>query len=85
MKKGGAAMVIYADILVILNLIVDYMLLLVTGKIIKLRPPAVRQIAAAFVGGAFISLHICPERRYYWRNIYTDCLLRCYGTYKLRF
>ena len=50
-------MVIYADILVILNLIVDYMLLLVTGKIIKLRPPAVRQIAAAFVGG-LTSLYI---------------------------
>ncbi|MEE1330047.1 MAG: sigma-E processing peptidase SpoIIGA [Acutalibacteraceae bacterium] len=44
-------MVIYADILVILNLIVDYMLLLVTGKIVKLKPPAVRQIAAALVGG----------------------------------
>lgn len=44
-------MVIYADILVILNLIVDYMLLLVTGKIVKCRPPAARQIAAAFVGG----------------------------------
>lgn len=44
-------MVVYADILIILNLTVDYMLLLVTGKILKLKPSVIRQTAAAAIGG----------------------------------
>lgn len=44
-------MVVYADILIILNLTVDYMLIAVTGKILRLKPPLIRQTAAAAVGG----------------------------------
>ncbi|MBR4910575.1 MAG: sigma-E processing peptidase SpoIIGA [Clostridia bacterium] len=40
-------MVIYADILIAVNLIVDYFLILLTGRIVRLKPPLWRNVLAA--------------------------------------
>ena len=50
-------MVVYADILVILNLIVDYFLLSASAAILRVKPSVFRQLASAAVG-AFSSLYI---------------------------
>lgn len=54
-------MVVYADILIILNTIVDYFLLLLTSKLIRAAPTLLRQISAAILGG-FSSLLIFLPR-----------------------
>lgn len=54
-------MVVYADILVILNMIVDYLLLSVSGAILKNRPSLVRQLAAAAVGGVSSLYIFAPD------------------------
>ena len=54
-------MVVYADILIILNFLVDYFLLSVSAAILRLKPHLLRQLAAAGIGG-FSSLYIfVPE------------------------
>ena len=54
-------MVVYADILVILNLIVDYFLLSASAAILRIKLPFWRQLAGASVG-AVSSLYIfAPE------------------------
>ena len=50
-------MIVYADILIILNLLVDYFLLLATSKILHLRVKFRRMLLAAAEGGIF-SLYI---------------------------
>ncbi len=58
-------MVVYADILVLLNLLVDYFLLLLTAKLLHKSITLARQITAAAVG-AFSSLMIfLPEYAVY--------------------
>ena len=74
-------MVVYADILIILNLTVDYMLLLVTGKILKLKPSVIRQTAAAAIGG--IPLHICARSRHFYRNTCKNRSMRFNGFYSV--
>lgn len=54
-------MVVYADILIILNLTVDYMLIAVTGKILRLKPPLIRQTAAGRGRRHILAVHICAE------------------------
>lgn len=50
-------MVVYADILVILNLIVDYFLLAATAAILRIKLPVFRQLGGA-AAGALSSLYI---------------------------
>lgn len=50
-------LIVYADVLVFLNLVVDYFLLLATAKIIKIKTKVFRMVLASFVGGLF-SLYI---------------------------
>ena len=50
-------LVIYADILIVLNLIVNYFLLLFTSKILHKNPKIVRVFSGAFLG-AISSLYI---------------------------
>lgn len=44
-------MVVYADILIVLNFIVDYFLLLLSSKFLKLKPKLWRMMISAFLGG----------------------------------
>lgn len=53
-------MVIYVDMLVILNFLVDFFLLSATARILKRRTPLIRRIIAALVGG-LSSLYIFIE------------------------
>lgn len=50
-------MVVYADILLTVNLIVDFILLKITLKILKITPKGVRLVLASFMGAVF-SLYI---------------------------
>lgn len=50
-------MIVYADVLVFLNLIVDYLLLCVTGKIVKIKSSVPRMVLGALIG-ALSSLYI---------------------------
>lgn len=54
-------MIVYADVLIAVNLIVDYFLLLATDKILRFRTKSVRLILSALAGG-FSSMYIfLPE------------------------
>ena len=55
-------MVIYADILVILNLLVDYFLLLAVAKILRKNPSVWRILAGAAIGAAASLSLFLPER-----------------------
>lgn len=44
-------MTVYADVLIVLNMIVDYFLLLLTSRILNLSPPLWRLISGAAAGG----------------------------------
>lgn len=54
-------MTVYADILVLLNTLVDYFLLLASGKIIKRRAPLPRILSASLIGGASSLYIFVPE------------------------
>ena len=54
-------MEVYADILVLLNLIVDYFLLSLTSKLLKTGSPVWRQLAAAAIGGLSSLVIFLPE------------------------
>ena len=53
----GEIMTVYADILIGVNIIINFLLLMLTGKICKTGYKTIRVIAAAFLGGLF-SLYI---------------------------
>lgn len=44
-------MIVYADILIVLNLIVDYFLLLAAGAVLRRKPKFIRLLLSSFVGG----------------------------------
>lgn len=44
-------MIVYADILILLNWVVDYFLLLASGALIRKKPKLIRIISSAFLGG----------------------------------
>ncbi len=58
-------MVVYADLLVILNFIVDYFLLLATAKIIRKSPSVWRMLSGAAVGGAGSLFLFLPEQSFW--------------------
>ena len=55
-------MVIYADVLIITNLVIDYFLLLATAKIIKREPPLWRMILSAILASLTSLLIFLPEQ-----------------------
>lgn len=55
-------MIVYADILIVVNLIVDYFLLKVSGKILKIKPKMWRLLLSAFAGGIFSLYIFFPQR-----------------------
>lgn len=50
-------MIVYADVLIVLNLIVDYFLLRISSKILNIKPKTIRILASSLVGALF-SLYI---------------------------
>lgn len=64
-------LVVYADILVILNLIVDYFLLAAAASILRVKLPVLRQLGGA-AAGAVSSLYIFAPNF----GIFTDVLFR---------
>ncbi len=57
----GENMVVYADILFVVNLIVDFFLLKVTLKIIKIKPKGWRLVLASVLGGLFSFYIFLPK------------------------
>lgn len=57
-------MVVYADILIVLNLIVDYFLLRISGKILGIEPKTLRILGASFTGALFSLYIFLPESRF---------------------
>ena len=66
-------MIIYADILIILNLLVDYFLLLITAKLLEIKCITLRLFLSSVVGG-FSSLYIFLPRI----NTITDFLYKLF-------
>lgn len=63
-------MIVYADILIVLNLIVDYLLIKATGLILSANAKTTRLVLAALVG-AFSSLYIFfPETSIWFEVLY---------------
>lgn len=54
-------MTVYADILVLLNFLVDYFLLALTARLLRREIRFIRQLAAAFFGGLFSLTIFLPE------------------------
>ncbi len=64
-------MVIYADVLIILNIITDYFILKLTGAILKNQAELKRMIPASVTGGIFSLSALLPTM-----NIFMDILLK---------
>lgn len=64
-------LIVYADVLIFLNLLVDYFLILATAKIVNSNIKTVRMVLSAIVGG-FSSLYIFLPQQ----NIITEVLFR---------
>lgn len=60
-ERGWKHLTVYADILVLLNTVVDYFLLLAAGKIIRRHASLPRILAAALIGGASSLYIFVPE------------------------
>ena len=76
-------MTVYADVLVVLNLIVDYFLLRLTAIILKRQASVWRILAGAFAG-ALTSLYIfLPQMRVFIETLLriVSCLLICFLTF----
>lgn len=54
-------MTVYADVLIIINLFVNYMLLLCSSKILKLRVPRLRMLLGAAIGSLYGLIIFLPE------------------------
>ncbi len=69
-------MVVYADILLTVNLIVDFILLKITLKILKITPKTVRLVLASFIGALF-SLYIFLPQSPILIEILVQFLMSC--------
>ena len=57
---GGEPMTVYADVLVIVNLYVDYILLRLVKGFLRLSPPGYRLVRGALAGGALSLVGLLP-------------------------
>lgn len=81
--KAGEKMVVYADILIIVNFIVDYFLLLLSAKFLQKKVRLWRLIVAAAVGG-FFSLYIFLPQTNFLCQIAIQllmCMVLCFITF----
>ena len=61
-------MIIYADILIFINTIIDYILLTLTSFILKKKGKLIRLVFASLIGGTS-SLYIFIDSRYIWADL----------------
>ncbi|MEG1834735.1 MAG: sigma-E processing peptidase SpoIIGA [Oscillospiraceae bacterium] len=54
-------MVVYVDVLVILNIFINYFLLLASSKILRLSPSKIRLLLGAFIGGFYSLVIFLPQ------------------------
>lgn len=64
-------MIVYADILIFLNTIINFLLLKITARLCALKYPFLRVVAAAFSGGLFSLYILLPQI-----NIITEILVK---------
>lgn len=67
-------LVVYADILVIVNFIVDYFLLKASAAILHLKPPLLRQLSAAAIGGLSSLYIFAPDFGIFIGGIYRSAV-----------
>ena len=67
-------MVVYADILVIVNFIVDYFLLKASAAILHIKPPLLRQLSAAAIGGLSSLYIFAPDFGIFVGGIYRSAV-----------
>lgn len=58
--KGGEGMTVYADVLVIVNLYIDYILLSLVRRCLNLAAPGYRLVLGALTGGALSLIGLLP-------------------------
>lgn len=56
---------IYVDVLVVINIFINYFLLSAASLIVRLKPKRIRLAAGAFTGGAYSLVIFCPIFRIY--------------------
>lgn len=66
------AVQVYADVLVVLNVIVDYFLLSAAARLLHINPPFWRQLAASVIGGISSLIIFLPTQ-----GIVLDSLIQC--------
>lgn len=79
-------MVVYADILILVNFVVDYFLLLFTSKLLHKKTRVLRLIASAAAGG-FFSLYIfLPQKNFLLETAahILMCGIMCFIAFKMR-
>ncbi len=57
-------MVIYIDVLIAVNILIDYFLLLATSRFLQLRAKRLRMVGAAFLGGVSSLLVLLPQMHF---------------------
>lgn len=79
-------MVVYADILVLVNFITDYLLLRLTSRLSQIKPAILRTVLAAVLG-AFSSLYIfLPDLNFTYESIIkiVSCALICLVAFPIK-
>lgn len=61
LSDGGIALVIYADILIVINLFVNYFLLLITKLLLRASVRRIRLLCGALLGGLYSLILFAPE------------------------
>ncbi len=67
--KAGDKVVVYADILILVNFIVDYFLLAISARFLHKKPRLHRQLLAAFLGGLFSLYIFLPQSNFLFQTL----------------
>lgn len=78
-------MVVYADILILVNFIVDYFLLLLTSRFLHKKPRLWRLLVGAFFGGIFSLYIFLPQTNFLIQSLVQIlmCIILCLVTFGL--
>lgn len=66
--KAGEIMVVYADILILVNVVVDYFLLLLTARFLRKKTRLWRLLIASFIGGIFSLYIFLPQTNFLFQS-----------------
>ncbi len=84
-NAGGEKMTVYADILVLVNFIVDYFLLDLTSRFLHKKPKIIRLILGALAGGIFSLYIFLPQSNSFFEIAVhiLMCVIMCLITFKI--